>query len=432
MSQLSYPDSHHASESMLPPVYPRLEGQHRFDVCVIGAGYTGLSAALHLAELGFNVALVEAQRVGWGASGRSGGQLGYGMTVLQPELIHRFGQDIARAFWDVSVESVELFHSLCAQHGIDCDFSAGNMGCATTQNELDDLTRHADVVAGYGHDVYERFGADATREISGSPIYIGAILAHRAGHINPLKYALGLASAAESAGVSIFEGSRVTAIQPADPATVRFDTGAITAKYVVVGCNGYLQTLSKTLANRILPVDNYQAATEVLDEATRNKLIKGGVCAWDTSNSVHYFRLTPDNRLVMGCSIGIPGRPPGNLEKDCRRHINYVYPDLGDISLEYIWGGTLAGTRSRLPDVGRLADNVLYAQGYTGHGVGLAPLAGKYLAHAIGSASAGFEFLSSIDHKNMPGGRFLRIPFIIVYRLMTNTRDMVARRLTRS
>lgn len=406
-----------------------MEGQKRFDVCVIGAGYTGLSASLHLAAQGLDVALVEAHRVGWGASGRNGGQLGYGMTVMQPELVRRFGAEAARRFWDISVESVELFHHLCERHSIDCDFRPGTMACATTQSNLDYLLRHADIVESYGTDIYRRLDAASTRETSGSPIYTGAILSYRAGHINPLKYAFGLARAAEKAGVSIFEGTRAIDIQVAEPAKVSLETGEITADYVVLGCNGYLQALNKSLAKRILPVNNYQAATEVLDEETRNTLLKGEICIWDTSNSVHYFRLTPDNRLVMGCSIGIPGRPPGNLERDCRRHINYVYPNLRDVKIDYTWGGTLAGTRSRLPDVGRLAPNLLYAQGYTGHGVGIAPLVGKYLANAICAESDGFEFLGSFDHKNVLGGRFLRTPSIIVYRLMTNTRDMLTRRL---
>jgi gamma-glutamylputrescine oxidase len=422
----NYSETHHALDAAPLPSYPRIEGQARFDVCVIGAGYTGISTSLHLAELGYNVALVEAQRIGYGASGRNGGQLGYGMSTLQPDLIHRFNKHIARKFWDLSVESVDLFHDLCDKHTIDCDFSSGNMACATSASTLAELSHHADIVEGYGRSVYKRLDSALTQHASGSSAYTGAIISQKSGHINPLKYVLGLAKAAQNAGVSIYEQSRVTAIANTKPATASFETGTITANYLVLCCNGYLGDLSRKLANRILPVDNYQAATQVLDDATIHSLIKAGACIWDTSHSVHYFRLTPDKRLIMGCGIGVPGHPPKNLEKDCRHHIEWVYPQLKDVGIDYIWSGTLAGTNNHLPDVGRLAPHVFYAQGYTGHGVGTAPLTGKYLAQEIHARSSGFKLLSDVKHKNILGGRFLRLPAVLAYILMTNTRDRLA------
>lgn len=415
--------SHHALDATPLASYPRFEGNARFDACVIGAGYTGISTALHLAELGYNVALVEAQRIGYGASGRNGGQLGYGMSVLQPDLVKRFDENIARKFWDLSVESVNLFHDLCTKHAIECDFSSGNMACATSASTLADLNHHVDIVESYGEPVYERLDKASTQHKSGSCAYVGAILSQNAGHINPLKYVLGLAKAAAKAGVSIYEQSRVTSIVRSKLATVSFECGTITADYLVLCCNGYLGNLNNTLANRILPVDNYQAATQILDEVTIKSLIKNGACIWDTTRSVHYFRLTPDKRLVMGCGISVPGYPPKNLEEDCRRHIEWVFPQLKNVGIDYIWSGTLAGTNNNLPDIGQLAPNVFYAQGYTGHGVGAAPLTGKYLAQEIHTSSSGFTLLSNVKHRNIPGGRFLRLPAVLVYKLLTNTRD---------
>lgn len=416
-----YPDSHPASQTVLLPEFPKIEGHSRFDVCVIGAGYTGISTSLHLAEMGCNVALVDSKRVGWGASGRNGGQLGYGMSVLQPDLIRLVGKEDARRFWGISVESVNLFHALCEKYAIECNFKSGNLACATTQLNLEHLNSHADTVNSYGERIYDQLDRDSTAYISGSLAYTGSILAHRAGHLNPLKYVLGLARAAKDSGVEIFEDSHVKNIELSAPVSVGFDSGTMTADYVVIACNGYLGNLNNSLANRILPVDNYQATTEKLDSETIKSLIKGDVCIWDTSKSVHYYRLTPDNRLVMGCSIGVPGHPPRKLERDCRGHIEYVYPDLKDVKLDYIWGGTLAGTINKLPDVGRVAPNILYAQGYSGHGVGTAPLVGQYIAQAIDSQSGEFEFMSGIKHKNIPGGRFLRLPAVLAYRFMTNT-----------
>ncbi|MFT5484790.1 MAG: gamma-glutamylputrescine oxidase, partial [Halieaceae bacterium] len=394
-----YPDSHHASAAKLLPEYPCLRGQQRFSVCVIGAGYTGISAALHLSQMGHSVALVESERVGWGASGRNGGQLGYGMSDLLPDLIQKCGEENARKFWDISVESVNLFHELSNNYNIDSDFKSGNMACATSARDYDSLRSHADIVDGYGQQIYQQLDRPATLDMSGSPSYHGAILSRHAGHINPLKYALGLAGAADSAGVSIFENSTVTSIDMSQPVTVNTTNGSVIADYAVLACNGHIGKLNTSLAARILPIDNYQAATEVLDGDVIDTLIKGGTCIWDTSKSVHYFRLTPDNRLVMGCGIGIPDHPPRNLERECRKHIAMVYPQLKGVKLDYIWGGTLGGTRNHLPDMGRLAPNVLYSQGYTGHGVGMAPLAGKYIARAIDGESREFELLSQVTHK---------------------------------
>lgn len=421
----AYPASLHAAESQLPASRPPVDGNHRFGVCVIGAGYTGLSAALHLAKAGHRVAVVDAGRIGWGASGRNGGQLGYGMTPLQPALMDQYGDERARRLWLLSVEAVEFFHQLCRVHEIDCDFQPGNLACATTARHLDYLLKHADIVEQYGFDTYERLDASAAQQISGSQIYRGAILARRAGHINPLKYALGLARAAKAAGVTLFEDSRALSVDHARPAIVKFAEGAVTADTVILACNGYVGDLNPALARRLLPIDNYQVATEVLDEALAKTLLREGVCAWDTSRSVHYFRLTRDRRMVMGCGVGSPERWPRQLERDCRKHLRYVYPQLSDTPIEFLWRGTLGSNRRSLPDVGQLDTNVYFAQGYTGHGVGLAPLVGYYLAKAIDGTCEEFDFLSQFTHRNVLPSRKLRPAAIWAYRFATNTLDFL-------
>lgn len=419
----TYPASAHVAEAELLAPRKSVQGEQRFEVCIIGAGYTGLSAGLHLAQLGYHVAIVDAQRIGWGASGRNGGQLGYGMTPLQPDLVAALGAEVAAQLWSVSVESVELFHQLCGRHRIDCDFRPGNLACATTAKHRETLYRHADLVESYGFETYERFDAAAAQSLSGSQIYQGAILARRAGHLNPLKYALGLARAAEDAGAVLFEASRAEQIQESSPASVQFASGSIIADKVVLACNGYLGSLNAKLARRMLPIDNYQMATEVLDETVASSLLREGVCAWDTSRSVHYFRMTSEGRLIMGCGVGHPNRWPRQLERDCRRHISYVFPQLADVRADYVWRGTLGGNRRGLPDVGRLGANLYYAQSFTGHGVGMAPLLGYYLAQTIHDRSEGFDLLARIPHKNMLPSRKLRPAAIWAYRFATNTMD---------
>lgn len=425
----TYPPSHHASQTSLLPPFDQLEGQHRYDVCVIGAGYTGLSTALHLQKLGYQVCLLEAERVGSGASGRNGGQLGFAMHDLQPALIARHGEQRARMLWDISVESIDLFHQLSQEYAIDCDFREGNMACAANRSDFENLLAHVRIVEGYGASLYTIYDRNESREVSGSPRYHGAICSERAGHINPLKYTLALAQAAAEAGVTLHEKSPVKEISYSSPTQVHTAMGSITAEHAVLCCNGYLGTLNKTMASRILPIDNYQTATAVLDEASLSKLIDGTMCIWDTSRSVHYFRMTPDNRLIMGCGVGVPGRTPRNIWRDCAQHLEYVYPHMAGVQLDYAWGGTLAVTRSSLPDMGKLADNIWYSQGYNGHGVAMAPMAGKYIAEAIHSSSPQFDLLAQTKHKPVPGGTPLRIAAVLAYRFTTNTLDRLTRNL---
>ncbi len=422
---ISYPNSHHESQTKTLLPFKHLEGIHQYDVCIVGAGYTGLSTAIHLAEKGLKVAVLEAKRVGWGASGRNGGQLGYGMAVLQGSLEKQFSKEDAKYFWDISVEAVDLFHTLCEKYDIDCDFKSGNMASAVTNSNLTELLEHAEIANGYGSDIYKTHDRKTTEDIIGSNRYLGSIISQKSGHINPLKYIMGLTNSAIKSGVNIYEESPVTEISYKNPATIKSNTGKILADYVVIACNGYQGSLNKKLAARILPIDNFQATTSPLDPNIYNNIIKGDMCIWDTSRSVHYFRKTPDHRLVMGCSIGLPNHIPRNIEAECRKHLEYVYPQLKDAPIDYIWSGTLGGNNRQLPDVGWLEPNILYAQSFTGHGVGLAPLVGKYMADVIHSESDKFNFLSKIKHKNIFGGRHLRIPAILVYKFMTNTMDKI-------
>lgn len=421
-----YPSSHHASQAELLKPCPSLKGSHSYDICVVGGGFMGISSALHLAKLGYKVTLVESKRIGWGASGRNGGQLGYGMTKSQVDLLEDYSPEDAKHFWNISVEAVELFHSLCGEHNISCDFKSGNMACAVTEEDYDGLIEHAEIVNSYGTEIYEILSKEDTISQTASPLYCGSTITQKAGHINPLKYVLGLAKAAQELGVDIYEESPVTEFhETTSKIKVNFENGTISADKLVLGCNGYIANLNKKLSKRVFPIENYQAATAPLKDTELEKVINNGACAWDTARSVHYFRLTPDNRLTMGCAIGFAGHTPRNLEQQCRKHLEFVYPDLKDIPLDYMWGGTLGGNHESLPDVGQLTDNIYFAQCFTGHGVGLAPLLGKYIADKIHTGSDNFDFLAKVPHKNIIGGKLLRIPATMVYKFATNTMDMI-------
>jgi gamma-glutamylputrescine oxidase len=392
-----------------------LEGDRSCDVCVIGGGYTGLSAALHLAGRGYEVVLLEAQRIGWGASGRNGGQLGSAHAKLQPTLVARYGADSARALWDLAEDAKALVKELIDEHQIDCDYAPGNMGCAVKPSDFDELREHVDLVArDYGYQAYEVFDRDEVAEISGSACYTGAICDPTAGYLHPLNLALGLAEAAVGAGAVLHEASAATEIiygnSPGEPAEVKTAAGCVRARYVVIGCNGYLGKLSPKMNATAITADNYQLATAPLSDDLCERIITNRSCLWDSHFQVYYYSLSPDNRLIFGGGVGFPGREPRDLKSVVREHLLKVYPQLARVEIDYAWGGAFSNTLSRLPDLGRLGSNVYYAQGYTGHGVGLATLGGRLIADVVAGSAERFDVLANLPKMKYPGGALLREP----------------------
>jgi gamma-glutamylputrescine oxidase len=394
---------------------PPLEGDRSCDVCVIGGGYTGLSAALHLAERGYEVVLLEAHRLGWGASGRNGGQLGSAHGKLQPELVDKYGADTARALWDLAEDAKALVKGLIDEHQIECDYTPGNTACAVTPSDFDFFREHVEIaVRDYGYEAYEIFDRTEIAEISGSSCYAGAIFDPTAGQLHPLNFSLGLAEAAARAGATLHEASAVTEITRGTSAgnsvEVKTASGSIRARYVAIGCNGYLEDLSPEIAGTVIPVDNYQLATAPLSEDLHARITTNGGSFWDSHAQVYYYSRSPDKRVVFGGGVGFPGREPRDLKPLVHKHMLNVYPQLAGVGIDYAWSGTFGATLSHLPDFGRLGANVFYAQGYTGHGVGLATLGGQLLAEAVAGTAERFDVLAGIPQRRYPGGAMLRTP----------------------
>jgi len=411
----TYPHSFWAATANASSDRPPLEGDRSCDVCVIGGGYTGLSAALHLAERGYEVVLLEAHRVGWGASGRNGGQLGSAHTKLQPTLVEKYGTDTARALWDLAEDAKALVKRLIDEYQIDCDYLPGNTACAVTSSDFDYLCEHVDIAArDYGYEAYEILDRTEIGEISGSVCYEGAICDPTAGYLHPLNLSLGLAGAAERAGAVLHEASAATDVvcgrSPGEPAEVKTASGSVRAKYVVIGCNGYLEKLLPEIGTKVIAVDNYQLATAPLPEDLYARIITNRSCLWDSHFQVYYYSLSPDKRLVFGGGVGFPGREPSDMKSVVREHMLKVYPQLAGVEIDYAWGGTLSITLGHMPDFGRLGDNVFYALGYTGHGVGLATLGGQLLADVVAGTAERFDVLAGIPQQKFPGGAALRIP----------------------
>ena len=408
-------DSYYAATANSHPHRPRLEGEISADVCVIGAGFTGISAALHLAERGYDVVLLEANRAGWGASGRNGGQAYNGQRRSQADLEHMVGAESARRLWDLGLEAVQLVCDRVARHDIACDLKPGIFQVAPKQRDVDYLKRRNEKLArDYGYTQSRLVDRDETCHLIGSKRYLGGELDMGCYHLHPLNLALGMAAAAEAAGARIFEQSPVLGFTRAEPSLVRTERGSVMARYVVVACNGYLADLEPRIAGRAMPINNFMLATEPFSDAAARALNPMDVAVSDTKFVVNYWRLSADRRLLFGGGETYSSTFPRDIRRFVRRFLLRVYPQLRGARIDYGWGGTLAITMRRLPDFGRIAPNGFYVQGYSGQGVALGNLAGKLIAEAVSGTAERFDVMASVPKHAFPGGTMLRYPLLVL------------------
>lgn len=419
-----YPNSWYAATAHSLPPFPPLVGAVQADVCIIGAGYTGLSAALHLAQAGYTVVALEAHRVGWGASGRNGGQVGTGLNKDQAALEAAFGKTQARALWDLSLEAVQLCKDLIGQHQIRCDLQAGIIHADHRPRFVADSQAFVEKLqTDYGYQAIQFLDQAAIRAEVGSPAYYGGSVNTGAAHLHPLNYVLGLARAAQQAGASLYEQSPVLTYQAGAGVQVQLANGTVKAKHLILACNGYLDGLEPKVAARVMPINNYIVATEPLPASLASTLIRQRYAVADSRFVVNYFRLSADNRLLFGGGESYSFRFPADLQGLVRPRLLAVFPQLQDVHLDYAWGGTLAITANRLPHFARIAPNVFSASGYSGHGVALATLAGKLLAEAVDGTLARFDVMEKIPTWPFPGGTLLRWPLLVTAMLYYSLRD---------
>ncbi|WP_371157644.1 NAD(P)/FAD-dependent oxidoreductase [Jannaschia sp. 2305UL9-9] len=393
-----WPETWYGAGLEVPAPFPPLAGERQADLCIIGAGITGLSAALHAAEAGLSVIVLEAQRVGWGASGRNGGQIGSGFNWDQQALERRLGKD-ARALWNLSEDAKRLTKRLITDHAPAADYRAGVLSACLSDAELD----AAGAKAGWMNDTH---GTTLTvldraqvRARIGSQAYAGGVLDMSAGYCNPLAYVLGLARAAVRAGVTIHEGTEVHRISDV-VATAR---GRVRARFVLQATNGYAAHLTRKTAARVLPINNYIAVTEPLATPPMAE----PVAVADSRFVVNYFWQTADGRLVYGGGESYGKRFPGDIAGRVRANLSRVYPELSDVRFDHAWGGTLAVTATRLPYLAEVAPGVFSAGGYSGHGLALSALFGKVAVEAMRGDRARFDLLGRLPVPALPGGRWL-------------------------
>ncbi|TLF47337.1 FAD-binding oxidoreductase [Halomonas urmiana] len=394
---------------------PLLHGERRADVCVIGGGITGCSAALHLAERGYSVVLLEAGAIGHGASGRSGGQILPGLGTDIATVEKALGRERAREIWEMSREAVRLTAALIERHDIPCELAWGYLHAAVKPRHVHELEAFRErMTRDYDYSALSLLEGDALREHVVSDAYPAALFDAEGGHLHPLNYTLGLARAARLAGVAIHEHSAAVEIRRGEPATVVTAQGRVVADSVVLGTNAYQAGLVPELSGRIMRAANYMIATAPLSEAQAARVLPKNDALSDANFVLDYYRLSADRRLIFGGEVSYDGREPRNLTTRMDDKIARIFPVLEGVPIEYRWGGDVAITLDRAPDFGRLGRNVYYAQGYSGHGMALAGLAGQLLAEAIAGQRERFDAFAAMPHRRFPGGRLLRKPLLVL------------------
>jgi gamma-glutamylputrescine oxidase len=425
-------NSYYAATAERQQSHPPLMGAQRCDVAVVGGGLAGLSAALELAERGFSVTLLEARELGFGASGRNGGQAIHGLACDQSAIEQQLGLDEARRVWAMSIEALDLLRQRISRYDIDCDWRDGYLGLATNARkgrELQDWAERMAQVYGY---VQQHIAPAQMPQWIASERFHSGVFDARSGHLHPLKYTLGLGRAAAAAGVTIHEQTPVQSLQPGPTVRLQTAQGELQARHVLLAGNVYLQGIAPELERRIMPVGTYIACTEQLDDALADSLIPSRAAVCDTNFVLDYFRTTNDQRLLYGGRVSYSTVTPMNLAQSMRQRLVGTFAQLASTQVEYAWGGFVDISMNRAPDFGRLpaasgyAANVYYLQGFSGHGLALTGLAGKLVAEAIAGDAGRFDTFARIRHRPFPGGRLLRTPALVLGMAWYRMRDLVA------
>lgn len=421
-----YVSSYYAATANQGPACSPLVGDVEADVCVVGGGISGCSTALHLAQRGYRVVLLEGHRIGWGASGRSGGQAIAGYACGQHVLEQQLGEQDARRLWDMSVEALVLLREQVRRHAIDCDLQWGHVHVAVKPRQRDELQQEMRTLRDrYGYSQLEFLERDGVEALLATQRYCAGVLDRGSGHLHPLNYTLGLATAAQAAGASLHEHTQVLSLDLADPATLVTAGGRVRARHVALCCNAYLGGLVPALQARIMPVATYIIATQTLGEERMRQLLRENIAVADINFVLDYFRRSQDARLLFGGRVSYSGHDPFDTARATRKRMLQVFPQLADLRIDHAWGGFVDITLNRAPDFGRLAPHVYYLQGFSGHGIALTGLAGRLVAEAIAGQAERFDVFTRLQHRRFPGGQLLRTPALMLAMLWYRLRDLL-------
>ncbi len=425
MSELSHTSSYYAASANDTRFRPALEGQVDADVCVIGSGYTGLSTALHLSEQGFKVVVLEANRIGFGASGRNGGQIVHSYSRDIDFIERNYGHETGKAMGAMAFEGGKIIRRLVKDYAIQCDLKDGGIFAACNDKQFKELQSKKALWEKHGHADLELLSADEVRAYIGTDRYTGALLDKSGGHIHPLNLVLGEAQAIESLGGVIYEGSPAVRVEEGEKVRVHTPKGSVSASFVVVAGNAYLGDLIPKLQAQAMPCGTQVITTEPLSEPLQRELLPQDQCVEDCNYLLDYYRLSGDGRLIYGGGVTYGAREPSRIESLIVPKMLKTFPQLKDVKVDFAWTGNFLLTLMRLPQFGRVGShaNIYYAQGYSGHGVTCSHLAGKVLCDAIQGQAERYDIFASLPQYPFPGGRMLRVPYTAMGAFYYNLRD---------
>ena len=408
----AYPDSYYAASRNIERAPTVLEGDIQADVAVLGAGYSGLSTAIHLAEKGYKVAVVEGARVGWGASGRNGGQIVNGLNASLDTIRRRYGEEAGAFVGGLVQEGGRIIRRLVSTYGIDCDLKDGNIYAAYTAAHMKDLEHKKALWKRYGMDDHQLLDREAMRRLVNTDAYVGGMLDTTGGHMHPLNLTLGEAKALESLGGTIYEQSPVTKVEhEADKPVIHTAKGRVTANVAVLCGNAYLGHVVPKLVSRVMPVSTQMMATEPLGRERALSLIPSDMCVEDVRYILDYFRLSADNRMIFGGGTVYGGTDPADVRAKLRPNMEKVFPSLKGVKIDHAWSGNFALSFSRVPQMGKIGRNTYFAHGYSGHGVTGSHIFGKILSEGIDGNLARFCLFEKLPWIPFPGGRMFRAQY---------------------
>ncbi len=419
-------NSYYVASTKREQRFAPLQGNVEADVCVVGGGLAGLSASIELAQRGYKVVVLEGEQVGWGASGRNGGQLIAGLACDNSVVEKAADFETAKHCWDMTLEALDLVRQRIKQFNIDCDFVPGYMTLAVNARKADELKQwQEDIQSRYGYSHAQWIPHAQVKDWIQSDRYYAGMYDANSGHLHPLKYTLGIARAADLLGVKIYEQTRAIKIEKGANPVVKTQAGEVRCKFIVLAGNVYLAETAQEISSRIMPVGTYIVGSKPIGKERCDALIKHRAAVCDSNFVLDYFRPTADHRVLFGGRVSYSTMTPLNMAQSMKKRMTTVFPQLSDVDIEHAWGGFVDITMNRAPDFGRIGNNIYYLQGFSGHGLALSGMAGKLAAEAIAGQAERFDRFGKIPHHNFPGGKLFRTPMLILGTAYYRLRDLI-------
>jgi gamma-glutamylputrescine oxidase len=425
MMMVEHAPTYYAATANRKDARPPLQGVETADVCIVGAGFTGMSAALELLERGFSVVVLEAARVGWGASGRNGGQIVNGYSRDLDVISDRYGAAAGRAIGAMAMEGGDIIRERVKKYDIACDLVDGGLFVALTAKQMRGLEHHKKIWAEHGYQAFDLLDKPGLAPHVTTERYIGGLLDHKGGHLHPLNLVQGEAAAVEQLGGRIFEDSRVIAVNSGEPVVVKTQSGEVRARHVLVCCNAYIGDLLPEIGHKIMPVSTQVLATEPLGAAVATRLLPSNVCVEDANYVLDYYRRTADHRILYGGGIVYGGQDTDSIRAKILPNMLKTFPELRDARIDFAWSGNFALTLTRFPQIGRLSPNVYFSHGCSGHGVTTTHLLGRLVGEAIAGKPERFDVLANLPYYPFPGGKTLRVPLTVLGSWYYRARDKI-------